>query len=107
MLAVADQSSERYGADHLELLVAFARQAVATVESARGLNQERNSAVIAERSRLARDLHDSVSQAVLGALLGIKTARETQENDRVKSRMALDYAELLADAALVEMRADY
>ena len=105
LLAVADQATERYGADHIELLVAFARQAVATLESARLLHQERNSAVIAERSRLARDLHDSVSQAVFGALLGIKTARETQENDRAKSRMALDYAESLADAALVEMRA--
>lgn len=105
LLAVADQATERYGPDHIELLVAFARQAVATLESARLLHQERNSAVIAERSRLARDLHDSVSQAVFGALLGIKTARETQENDRAKSRMALDYAESLADAALVEMRA--
>jgi len=67
--------------------------------------EEKRAAVMAERSRLANELHDSVSQAVFGSLLGIKVVRETIDTQLDKAREALDYAENLADAAIVEMRA--
>lgn len=57
-----------------------------------------------ERQRLARDLHDSVSQALYGVSLGINTALVLFDTDRAKAREALDYALSLAHGGLWEMR---
>jgi len=57
-----------------------------------------------ERHRLARELHDSVSQALYGISLGINTALLLFDTDRVKAREALDYALSLAHGGLWEMR---
>jgi PAS domain S-box-containing protein len=58
-----------------------------------------------ERQRLARELHDSVSQALYGISLGINTALTLFETDRAKVLEALNYALSLAHAGLTEMRA--
>ncbi len=58
-----------------------------------------------ERQRLARELHDSVSQALYGISLGVHTALAHLDADRAKTREALDYALSLTHAGLKEMRA--
>ena len=65
--------------------------------------QERTA--IVERQRLARELHDSVSQALYGISLGINTARTLFDTDRAKVLEALDYALSLTRGGLTEMRA--
>ncbi len=57
-----------------------------------------------ERQRLARELHDSVSQALYGISLGINTALVLFDTDRAKAREALNYALSLAHGGLWEMR---
>jgi signal transduction histidine kinase len=58
-----------------------------------------------ERQRLARELHDSVSQALYGIALGARTARTQLERDPAKVAEPLDYVLSLAEAGLSEMRA--
>lgn len=60
-----------------------------------------------ERQRLARELHDSVSQVLYGIGLGAHTAREALEtgDDPVEALESIDYVLTLADAGLAEMRA--
>jgi PAS domain S-box-containing protein len=58
-----------------------------------------------ERQRLARELHDSVSQALYGISLGINTAQTLFDTDREKVREALSYSLSLAKDGLTEMRA--
>jgi PAS domain S-box-containing protein len=58
-----------------------------------------------ERQRLARELHDSVSQAIYGISLGAHTALTLFETDREKVLEALNYVLSLAQAGLTEMRA--
>jgi signal transduction histidine kinase len=58
-----------------------------------------------ERQRLARELHDSVSQALYGIALGTKTARTLLERDPLKVAEPLDYVLSLSEGALTEMRA--
>jgi signal transduction histidine kinase len=63
------------------------------------------TAALEERQRLARELHDSVSQALYGIVLGTKTARALLESSPAKAAEALEYALSLAESAFTEMRA--
>src|SRR5690348_8941344 len=60
-----------------------------------------------ERQRLARELHDSVSQVLYGIGLEAHMAREVLEvgGDPVKVLESIDYVLTLTDAGLAEMRA--
>ena len=58
-----------------------------------------------ERQRLARELHDSVSQALYGISLGVNTALTLFDTDRPRVLEALNYALSLTHAGLTEMRA--
>ncbi len=62
-------------------------------------------AALEERQRLARELHDSVSQALYGIALGARTAQTQLERDPAKLAEPLDYILSLAEAGLSEMRA--
>jgi signal transduction histidine kinase len=55
--------------------------------------------------RLARELHDSVSQALYGISLGANTALELAEHDPERVSDPLEYVLSLAQAGLAEMRA--
>lgn len=65
--------------------------------------QER--AAMEERQRLARELHDSISQALYGISLGAHTALALLDSDRTKVTEALNYVVSLTQAGLMEMRA--
>lgn len=59
-----------------------------------------------ERQRLARELHDSVSQDLYGIGLGAHTAREALEsNDPEQAMASIEFVLTLAEAGLAEMRA--
>ena len=61
--------------------------------------------VLEERNRLARELHDSVSQALYGIVLSIKTIQAQLDNTSDQLDATLDYALSLSQSALSEMRA--
>ena len=65
--------------------------------------QER--ATLKERQRLARELHDSVSQALYGISLGAHTALSLFDTDKTKVLEALNYVISLTAAGITEMRA--
>ncbi len=62
-------------------------------------------AALQERQRLARELHDSVSQALYGISLGTHTALEALESDPGEAIAPLEYVITLAEVGLAEMRA--
>ena len=55
--------------EEIDLAVAFADQAALAIENARLHEQVREAAVMEERARLARELHDSVTQALFSMTL--------------------------------------
>jgi PAS domain S-box-containing protein len=67
------------------------------------ISQER--ARTEERQHLARELHDSISQALYGVSLGVNTALTLLDADRTRVLEALHYALSQAHAGLTEMRA--
>ena len=89
----------------MSFLRAMAAQATSAVDYARLLRASREKVALEERQRLARDLHDSVSQAVYGIALGARSAKELLTKDPAQVQEPLDYVLRLSEAALAEMRA--
>ncbi len=62
------------------------------------------AAAIQERTRLARELHDSVSQSLYGVVMGTHTAIQTLSEPE-RAATALEYVLKQSEAGLTEMRA--
>lgn len=105
VLAVDHHEHDAYTQHHAELALAFASQAAVAIENAQLFGTTQEKAALEERQRLARELHDSVSQALFGIGLGARTARTVIEEDPAKAIPPLDYVLSLAEAGLAEMRA--
>jgi signal transduction histidine kinase len=65
---------------------------------------EMEKAVAAERNRLARDLHDAVTQTLFSASLIAETLPRSWERDREKGQRLLRELRQLSRGALAEMR---
>lgn len=105
MLAVETSQIGYYTERHAALLSAVADQAAVAIQNATLYEQARGLAALEERQKLARELHDSVSQALFGIGLGARTARQLLDRDPAKAADPLDYVISLAEAGLTEMRA--
>jgi PAS domain S-box-containing protein len=105
MFAISHPEHGFYSEHHAELATAMANYAAIAIENARLHEQSRSVAALEERQRLARELHDSVSQALYGIGLGARTARTLLERDPAKVVEPLNYVLQLAEAGLAEMRA--
>jgi signal transduction histidine kinase len=74
--------------EEIGLAVAFADQAALAIENARLHEQVREAAVMEERARLARELHDSVTQALFSMTLLAEAGQrlaQTGDFERVQS----------------------
>jgi PAS domain S-box-containing protein len=105
ILRLSHTQPDRFTHRQAQLVTAIANQAAMAIENAHLYDQARQLAAIAERQRLARELHDSVSQALYGISLGTHTAIALTRRDPQKLDDVLKYILSLAEAALTEMRA--
>jgi PAS domain S-box-containing protein len=105
MITVSHEQPGYYHQHHAQLVQAIANQAAVAIENARLYGQAQQLAAVEERQKLARDLHDSVSQALYGIALGARTARTLLDRDAAKATDPVDYVLSLAEAGLAEMRA--
>ncbi|HEV7665909.1 MAG TPA: GAF domain-containing protein, partial [Chloroflexota bacterium] len=88
-----------------ELATLFAQQAAVAIENAWLYEEVRGKAALEERQRLARELHDSVSQALFGIALNASTADELFESRPEQVPGLLKDVLGLAEAALAELQA--
>jgi PAS domain S-box-containing protein len=105
VLGVFGQKERRFTREDVALLSSIADQVAVAVENARLREQAQQAAVLEERQRLARELHDSVSQSIYSLTLFAKGGREfaqAQDLDRVKECLAA--LGETAQQALKEMR---
>ncbi|MEA3337197.1 MAG: two-component regulator propeller domain-containing protein [Chloroflexota bacterium] len=88
----------------LTVLQALAHQAGAAIENTQLYEQAQKAAVVEERSRLARDLHDAVTQSLFSATLLSEVLPTTWESDRQEGETLLRELSQLNRGALAEMR---
>jgi signal transduction histidine kinase len=90
--------------EELGLGFTFADQAALAVANARLREQAEQTAVATERSRLARELHDAVTQTIFSASLIAETVAPVWETDQDEGRKLLQELRQLTRGALAEMR---
>jgi len=105
ILVLTSSEEQAFTERHATLALAIANQAAIAIENARLYEQAQELAALEERQKLARELHDSVSQALYGIALGAHTARTLLDRDPGLAAKPLDYILALAEAGLAEMRA--
>lgn len=106
VMTVAYAGIESPGKEEIGFIEAIADQTALAIENARLYQRASAAAALEERQRLARELHDSVSQALYGIALGARTARRRLGDDGPPNVVEpLDYVLSLAEAGLTEMRA--
>jgi PAS domain S-box-containing protein len=69
VLSVLGEKEQQFNAEEVALLASVADQVGVAVENARLRQQAERAAVIEERERLSRELHDSVTQSLYGLTL--------------------------------------
>ncbi len=103
-LYLGNESQHAFSPAHLDRLQVFADEAAIAIRNAQLYEQAQQIAMMEERQRLARDLHDAVSQTLFSAnVIAQMLPRMWQKNpDEVHKR--LDQLHMLTQGALAEMR---
>jgi two-component system nitrate/nitrite sensor histidine kinase NarX len=97
--------SESFSDEELGLAVALADQAALAIENARLYEHAQELAAVEERQRLARDLHDAVSQTLFSASLIAEALPELWASSPEEAQELLVKLRQLSRGALAEMRA--
>ena len=104
MLGMNHSEPDRYTERQAELAYAFANHAAVAIENATLYERAQELAVVEERNRLARDLHDSVTQTLFAASLIAEVLPRLWERDPEEGRRRLEEVRQSTRGALAEMR---
>ena len=102
---LASRSPGHYSPHHARLAEAIGSQAALAIENARLFADVQAVAAIEERTRLAHDLHDSVTQTIFSLGMLARAAQTQHQQGAARLGETLDRVATLAQEALVEMRA--
>ena len=93
-----------FSADDQDLVERFARHAGIAIENARLHDQVRRLAVVDERDRISRDLHDSVIQAIYAQTLALDDVPEMVTEDPAEAARRVDDAIEALHAVIRDIR---
>jgi signal transduction histidine kinase len=87
-----------------ELIELLAAHAAVAIENARLYERSRELTIVEERNRLARELHDAVSQSLFSVALTAEAAAQLVDSDPARARDELAIVRDLTRSAMDEMR---
>jgi signal transduction histidine kinase len=85
LLSLTSPRFDAFSRRDASLALAIARQAAVAIENARLHGRARHAAMLEERQRLARELHDSVTQGLYGVALYTAAARHALSDGDLES----------------------
>jgi signal transduction histidine kinase len=103
-LVLSDRGDRVLPEEDIGIAQTFADQAALAIENARLREHVERAAVAAERTRLARELHDAVTQSLFAAGLKADVIAEACRPATPQIALALDDLQRLTHGALAEMR---
>jgi nitrate/nitrite-specific signal transduction histidine kinase len=104
VLNVESDQLNAFDESDVVVLQSLALQAAVAIENARLYEQGRELAVLEERSRLARDLHDAVTQTLFSASIIAEVLPRLWVKDGEEGMRRLEELRQLTRGALAEMR---
>jgi PAS domain S-box-containing protein len=104
VFGVAYDVPRTIGDDQQRLVLALAQRAALAIQNARLYEQAQHAATLEERQRLARELHDAVTQTLFSTALIAEVLPELWELDPAAARTSLEELRRLTRGALAEMR---
>jgi len=105
ILWVNDTRARGFDDEDARLIQALADQAALAIERARLLRRSQEASALEERARLARDLHDSVTQSVFSLGMLARAAQTQHEKGSGRLSPTRERVGVLAEEAQQEMRA--
>ncbi|MBP6470746.1 MAG: GAF domain-containing protein [Chloroflexi bacterium] len=104
VLAIIGSQESTFTTDQLALFKSIADQLSVAIENAYLFEKVEDVAIAAERNRLARDLHDAVTQTLFSASLIADVLPRIWERDVEQGKARLEELRELTRGALAEMR---
>ncbi|MBC8422406.1 MAG: GAF domain-containing protein [Chloroflexi bacterium] len=104
VLSVVGERERQFKAEEVALLVSIASQVGVAMENAQLHEQAQQAAALRERQRLARDLHDAVTQTLFSAGLIAEVLPRLWERNPQEGRRQLEELRQLTRSAMAEMR---
>ncbi|HEY5981930.1 MAG TPA: GAF domain-containing sensor histidine kinase, partial [Anaerolineales bacterium] len=104
-IGVAQVEPDYFSKHHADLALTVANQAAITMSNAELFANARELAVLEERQRLARNLHDAVNQSLFSAGLIAEVLPRLWDKDQGEARRSLEDLRRLTRGAMAEMRA--
>lgn len=103
-IGVAHVALNHFTHHHADLALSVANQAAITMVNAELYEQAQELAVMEERQRLARNLHDAINQSLFSAGLIAEVLPRVWEQEQDLARSSLDDLRRLTRSAQAEMR---
>ena len=104
-VGVAHEKRDHFTPHHADLALSVANQAAITLINAELYGQAQALAVLEERQRLARNLHDAINQSLFSAGLIAEVLPRLWNRDQDEARRSLEDLRKLTRGAMAEMRA--
>ncbi|MEM9007097.1 MAG: GAF domain-containing protein, partial [Cyanobacteria bacterium P01_F01_bin.86] len=104
MMCMFSASRSTFTDEELEIAQALSHQATLAIQLTQLATKAQQSAILGERNRLARDIHDTLAQSLGGIVLHLQAAESIYTTDLQDKQTHLTQARQLARQALTEAR---
>jgi len=105
LISIRFKQRRTFQREEIELTRALAHQAMLAIQLLRLSRQSRQTAVMAERNRMARDIHDTLAQGFAGVIMQLEAAKgATTQGDLAEAANHIERANKLARLSLGEAR---
>jgi signal transduction histidine kinase len=104
MIGFACRNRETFSESELELVQSLAQQATLAIQLMRLAEEAQQAALLQERTRMAREIHDTLAQAFGGILMQLQASTYFAETQPDQAQTHLLTAQALAQEGLAEAR---
>lgn len=104
VFTLLETDHRRYRPEELELAQALAQQAVLAIQLTRLAEHRSKAAVLEERNRIAREIHDTLAQAFSGILIQLRVAQRIAEHQPEEAWSLIEHVTEMANQGLDEAR---